>query len=296
MEFLRPRSRNSSLANWRRTISRYLNAELGDHTLRLDSKLVMSAVGPLLFPAWDTVMLPYIEANQSWEQLEVDWMAEHLSGGMVALVVGANVGYHTIGVSRAVGSAGRVIAFEPDDFNCQLLKCNLALNNIQNVCVIQSAVGDYSGTTEFTTHESNAGDHRSYRRLGAPAESVLEKPIVRVDDLEIARRVDFVLSDTQAFDHRVIGGMSKLILRDLPLMLLEFWPEGIRELGDNPEAIIEMYKQLPYTMEILEEPSINSGSLSQEFVSFASSTAGSYVSLVLAPYQFSSQSPVRPAT
>ena len=39
-----------------------------------------------------------------------------LEGG-VALDVGANVGLHTIVMSRLVGPAGRVFAFEPDPHN-----------------------------------------------------------------------------------------------------------------------------------------------------------------------------------
>ena len=51
---------------------------------------------------------------------------------------------------------------------------------------------------EFTRDPVNAGDHRTYRRAGSPPGSVIEMPIVRIDELAIDAEVDFVLIDTQS--------------------------------------------------------------------------------------------------
>src|SRR5947208_10976207 len=50
--------------------------------------------------------------------------------GMTALEVEANVGAHTLCLAKAVGPAGRVLAFEPQRARYQMLCGNLALNAV----------------------------------------------------------------------------------------------------------------------------------------------------------------------
>ena len=54
---------------------------------------------------------------------------------------GANIGAHTVWFSKAVGPGGRVIAFEPQDQIHNILRANLALNDIHNVDAFQACVG-----------------------------------------------------------------------------------------------------------------------------------------------------------
>src|ERR1700761_4651312 len=47
--------------------------------------------------------------------------------------IGANIGLHTTLLSQLVGESGQVYAFEPVPANLELLRCNLLLNNSDNV-------------------------------------------------------------------------------------------------------------------------------------------------------------------
>jgi FkbM family methyltransferase len=222
--------------------------------------LVDSAVGPILFPAWDRVMRVGIEQTGAWEPEETVWLAAHASEATLALDIGANVGYHAITIARAVGPTGRVIALEPDPFNYELLLANLRINAVHNVCALNVAAGDRNGMVEFTRDPVNAGDHRTYRRQGSDAGSVIRVPMIRIDDLRIQHRVGLALTDTQSFDHRVIRGMHRLIERDHPPMLVEFWTEGMAELADDPAEAITYYRSLGYDVTVLDDPSIEAGS------------------------------------
>jgi FkbM family methyltransferase len=270
-----------ALRAWRETVANHLNGARDPQAHRHAARLVNSDVGPVLFPAWDKIMLPAIESNGNWEPTESEWLRTQLREGMVALDIGANVGYHVITMARAVGETGRIVAFEPDPFNFELLRCNLLINDIRNVCTIRSAAGDFNGTTEFTLDESNAGDHRSYRRASALDSSVIRVPIVQVDDVLADQPVDFVLTDTQSFDHRVIKGMSRLVERCHPTMLVEYWTEGLVELGVDPAAVIGYYRSLGYEVSVLDDPSFPHDATPQQFVALADAANGHYVSLVL---------------
>ena len=74
--------------------------------------------------------------------------------GMTVFDVGANVGYFTLLLSRAVGSTGKVIAFEPDPGNLANLRRNLRANAIDNVSVMAAAATDKDGEARFESAAS----------------------------------------------------------------------------------------------------------------------------------------------
>jgi len=243
--------------------------------------LVETDVGPLLFPAWDRVMLPALQQDGKWEPDERKWIEDHVVEGTLALDVGANGGYHAVTIARKVGPTGRVLALEPDPFNFQLLLANLRINAVANVCALNLAAGDKNGTVEFTRDPVNAGDHRTYRRAGSPPESVIRVPMVRIDDLRIGAEIAFVLIDTQSFDHRVVRGMERLVAIHRPAMMVEYWVEGLAELGDDPAAVISYYRSLGYEISVLDYPEFAPDSAPEAFVAAADAANGHYVSLVL---------------
>lgn len=61
--------------------------------------------------------------------------------GDTVLDVGANIGYNTVYLSRAVGPSGRVIAIEPAHDNLEVLRQQLAANGLSNVTVYSVAAG-----------------------------------------------------------------------------------------------------------------------------------------------------------
>lgn len=65
--------------------------------------------------------------------------------GMTVIEVGANIGAHTVELSRVVGPHGSVVAFEPQRLVFQTLCANLALNSCANVVAWPYAVGAAAG-------------------------------------------------------------------------------------------------------------------------------------------------------
>jgi FkbM family methyltransferase len=231
------------LSRYRPVVERALEGE----ACRLDAalELVHSDVGELLFPAFDRFILPSIRANGSWEPHESTFIRAHLRPGMRAMNVGANVGYTALVMAGAVGDDGTVIALEPDPLNFSLLWHNLERNGAVRAIPIHAAAGDATGSISLQQSPDNAGDHRTtHQPLSVNAVDV---PVVRVDDLlpEDAR-LDLVSVDAQGFDHRIVRGMTALLERCHPHLLVEFWPSGIMETGDDPTAVIAEYRALGY--------------------------------------------------
>lgn len=276
----------SALPAWRKRVLRHLAdgpAAVAARP-RLDVAEVQTDVGALLFPAWDEVVLPALRDEGRWEPEEGEWLRARLRPGMVVVDVGANVGYHALLTAAVVGESGRVIAIEPEPLNYALLCANITRNDRRNVTPINAAAGDATGVAELTRASDNAGDHRAFRRSGATDDRVVRVPMLALDDLLPATlKSDIVIIDTQGYDHRVIRGMAKHLERCRPSMLVEFWIEGIEELGDDPATIIEGYRDLDYSVTVLDAPDVPATAVAEEIVEVARRNRGGYVSLVLEP-------------
>jgi FkbM family methyltransferase len=70
--------------------------------------------------------------------------------GGTALDVGANAGYYTLLLSRAVGPNGKVIAIEPDTRNAEWIRFHTWINRVRNVDVVLGAASDRTGTATYS--------------------------------------------------------------------------------------------------------------------------------------------------
>lgn len=82
-------------------------------------------------------------------------VAEEVTRGSVFYDVGANVGFYSLLAATLTGP-GRVYAFEPLPENVHYLRRHLALNKIQNVEIIKTAISDEVGTAFFAAEETRA--------------------------------------------------------------------------------------------------------------------------------------------
>lgn len=80
----------------------------------------------------------------------------------------------------------------------------------------------------------------------------------------------------------VIRGMERTLTRCHPSVLVEFWPEGIAELGGDPADVISYYEDLGYAPSILGAPEIAPGS-AQELADLALHSEHRYANLLLTP-------------
>jgi FkbM family methyltransferase len=74
--------------------------------------------------------------------------------GDTVIDIGAHIGRYTITSSKQVGNAGKVVAIEADPDNFEILKKNIALNNLTNVLPLNYAV--FSSRTKIKLYEQSA--------------------------------------------------------------------------------------------------------------------------------------------
>ena len=168
--------------------------------------------------------------------------------GSVGLDIGANVGLHTVVMSRLAGPAGRVFAFEPDPHNFELLETNLRINGARNVTVRQCAVGDADGVCRLARNPRNYADCRVTAEL--PGWSSHEVAMTTVDAAlpELPKgSLRFVKLDVQGSECRVLRGMRRTLERHPEVvMVIEVFPDGLRGAGASARELMETLADLGF--------------------------------------------------
>lgn len=211
---------------------------------------VETDVGRLLLPAADAVMRPLMASTGDWEINEAALFRTFLRRGLTVVDIGAHVGYYTLLAARAVGRRGRVVAVEPDPVNGALLRENIRRNGLRNVQVQAVAAWRENTTLFLRRHSSNTGDHRVATTLSTD-ESVHKIRAVALDDVLGQTHVSLVKTDAQGADHVALEGMTRTLLRCRPVVFTEFWPEGIRDLGDDPDKVIDAFREFGYRITMI---------------------------------------------
>lgn len=101
--------------------------------------------------------------------------------GEMVFDLGANCGLSTYYLSQAVGPAGKVIAFEPDPTNHDILLRNIARHGLANVLPLRQAVAAQSATVRFYS-EGTIGSTLAHQSNRATTGSTIEVEAVSLAD------------------------------------------------------------------------------------------------------------------
>ena len=183
-------------------------------------------------------------AALAWKLRWRDGAAQRLIGrevgpGMVAVDVGANVGWFTLALARRVGPGGRVIALEPEARCFELLRRAVGGGRCSQAEPRQIAAADYSGWTTLYVSETDQGDHRIIQ----PADERRRDTVraVSLDDLLAdLPRVDFLKLAVQGAEVSVLRGCGRSLARHPELRLLcAVSPALLERAGAPAEALFE---------------------------------------------------------
>lgn len=191
-----------------------------------------------------------------YDKLETEIISNSVKEGDTALDIGAHIGYFTLVLARAVKESGKVFAFEPESKNFLMLKKNIEINNFENVVLENIALSSVSGKTNLFLDKDNLGN-MSFSSKNIPKPSLGGKVEVEVQTLDnyankIEKRVSFIKIDVQGAEELVFWGGKNLLLRDKPVILMEFWPYGLKNNGTDPMSMLIFLHNLGYKFFVLD--------------------------------------------
>lgn len=152
-------------------------------------------------------------------------IADFVKPGMTAYDVGANIGYISLGLARAVGSEGQVWAFEALPVNQSRLRANVGLNPDLKVEVIAKAVTGESGTVDFLVHASGGmGKAAGSAGRQASYSETIAVPAISLDDFVFIENnpvPQVVKMDIEGGEVLALPGMERVLKEAHPVIFLE---------------------------------------------------------------------------
>jgi FkbM family methyltransferase len=188
----------------------------------------------------DTYVGRSLDLYGEYAETEGRLLAQLVKPGMTVVEVGANIGAHTVALSRLAGN-GRVVAIEPQGELFKLLCANLAMNGARNVTPILGASGEASGQVSIPpidyTKPGNFGGYSLGTLADQPGTMV---PIVPLDAMSDLGTVHFVKIDVEGMELEVLRGAAGLIEKRRPVLYVE------NDRKEKSAALIEHLRSARY--------------------------------------------------
>jgi len=201
----------------------------------------------------DRILALFLWKFSALEAFEKTVMKKIIKKGMVVFDVGANIGHYTLILANLTGKNGKVYAFEPDPENYRLLIRNIKVNKYNNVVPVQKAVLNKGGKIKFFISEEHRGNSTIYD-LGKGSK------VISVNSLTLDKFVkgkivpDVVKIDVEGAEFLAIQGMDKIIKKNKDITIIcEFFPDGLRKLGNSPQQFINKLKDYGFKIKFINE-------------------------------------------
>jgi len=198
--------------------------------------LVAARHGRFFVNRGDTYIGQSLQRYGEWSEAEITLFGQFVRAGDTVVEAGANIGSHTVWLSKQVGDAGCVHAFEPARHTFQLLCANLVANDCLNVRAAQQAVGHDVGSIAFPLLDPrrswNFGGASLKKNWTDASETVA---CTTLDALELPA-LDLIKADVEGFELEVLAGARDSIARHRPVVYLEINGAAVR---DGAVALLE---------------------------------------------------------
>lgn len=174
-------------------------------------------------------------AYEPWLEHE---LRTRLAEGSIFVDVGANEGYFTVLAARLVGTAGEVIAVEPQVRALGALAANVGLNGLTNVRAVAALLGSAEGTgTVHLAPSTNTGASGTRSPVRYPVRRQSAR-VMTLDALLAERACDLVKLDVEGSELDVLRGAPKALSEHrIGAIVVELHPRLLAARGDSAEEL-----------------------------------------------------------
>ena len=160
-----------------------------------------------------------LELYGEFSDLEAGLLQSLIKPGDTVIEVGANIGAHTLHLSKRVGPEGRVIAFEPQQLVHGILVENMEQNGCTNVQAICAGAGDRAGVIVVPPSDYAKPGNFGAVELRAAGQGHTV-PLMTIDSLQLDG-LALLKVDVEGMESAVIRGAVETIRRLRPVLYLE---------------------------------------------------------------------------
>lgn len=177
-----------------------------------------------------------------WTEFEVDLMSKLPLEGKTVLDVGANIGTHTLPLSKLVGPKGSVIALEPQPVFMALLERNIQQNGRGNVVVGNLAAGNRNGEVEIAGLPKLGANEPAFNMGGVPLSDgdkwgqPTHGEMIKIDSMAL-ESCALIKIDAEGMEIDILRGAKETIERCEPFLYIEANGDDCTEIAALLEEI-----------------------------------------------------------
>jgi FkbM family methyltransferase len=160
----------------------------------------------------------------------------------IVVDIGANIGVHTIWLSRQVGPSGLVIAVEPERNNFLVLGLNQQVNDIKNIVTIRTALSSRPAKGKLTVPRATLMGQGSTQTASFSSKSyTVSVNFETLDNIIMTRQIPNISAikiDVEGAEISVLQGARRTIERFGPRLVIEVHGD------DNLRSIRDLMKSM----------------------------------------------------
>ncbi|MCH8569159.1 MAG: FkbM family methyltransferase [Balneolales bacterium] len=181
-----------------------------------------------------------IEANYE------NFMLEKVASCSTVFDVGANIGYYTIQFSSLC--SGKVYAFEPMEYQFNMLQRNLQLNGSSNVLAMKQIVSDQSEIKRIYFQSAENTGTSSIHKESAQFEDISSTTLDAFCKLHDIINIDMVKIDVEGHEMAVLQGMENLLEQQrVKQIFVEVCDGNLNIAGSSAKALTDYLESFGYS-------------------------------------------------
>ncbi|MBX7246405.1 MAG: FkbM family methyltransferase [Candidatus Sumerlaeaceae bacterium] len=242
------------------TASREFRSRYYGHSNRPDGHMVIVRDGDLRFSVnLHDLVIGWSIINGVYELTTRRIVESLVQPGWRCLDIGANLGYFSAILGRACGSTGRVFSFEPHPALFGMLETTIGESGLgATVTASQCACSDASGTITLL-HAADTNNWGGSFVFAGPVDETgglqtTQVPMTALDDSPVSTEsIDFVKMDIEGGEYHTLQGMTKLVARCKPIMVLEVFEAGLNRRGIGQRELFGLLGEWEYDLLAISE-------------------------------------------
>ncbi len=181
-------------------------------------------------------------------------ITEFVAAGDTCLDIGAQKGFVSLTMAKAVGGRGKVFSFEADSRAAEKFLANVKRARLQTIQLLECALGDREGTCTFTLSNVLGWSSRFPNEIAkAAVQETVEVQMHTLDAMterkEVvieAGKLSFIKLDVEGSEPFVVKGMRRVLSTARPLIFLEVNYDSLAAAGSSARELQTLLQDLGY--------------------------------------------------
>jgi len=183
-----------------------------------------------------------------WEKNTTQLILDYVKPNMKVMDIGANFGYYTLLMARAVQPNGIVYAFEPVEKFRNELKWHVEANDLQkNVIILPFGLSDKKEQIEISISDSSASIHPDPNELFTCNKITVHDLDSVIKEFNIDQ-IDFIKIDIDGHEPLFLKGAYQSLQRFHPPMSMEFAQHHLHFAGSDVREQKKLLEDLGYSI------------------------------------------------